>query len=79
MRVGELLKYFKRGWNGKEERGNKDFKKGGGGDWVKGWMPKKGELEPPYSLCIYVIYILYISVYILYILYICYIYYTYYI
>ena len=29
--VGEnCLKYLKRGWNRKEGRGNKDFKKGGG-------------------------------------------------
>ena len=34
------LKYLKRGWKGKERRGNKDFKKGGG-SWVKGWVPKK--------------------------------------
>ena len=27
---GNCLKYLKRGWNRKEERGNKDFKKGGG-------------------------------------------------
>ena len=25
-----LLKYFKKGWNRKEGRGNKDFKRGGG-------------------------------------------------
>ena len=36
------LKYIKRGWNRKEERGNKDLKKGGGGaSWVKGWVPRK--------------------------------------
>ena len=29
MRVGDCLKYLKRGWNRKEGRGNKDFKKGG--------------------------------------------------
>ena len=27
---GNFLKYLKRGWNRKEGRGNKDFKKGGG-------------------------------------------------
>ena len=48
------LKYIKRGWNRKEERGNKDLKKGGGrgggASWVKGWVPRKrGGLEPPYK------------------------------
>ena len=28
MGVGNCLKYLKRGWNRKEGRGNKDFKKG---------------------------------------------------
>ena len=27
---GNCLKYLKRGWNGKEGKGNKDFEKGGG-------------------------------------------------
>ena len=27
MRVGDCLKYLKMGWNEKEGRGNKDFKK----------------------------------------------------
>ena len=34
---GNCLKYLKRGWNKKEGRGNKDFKKEGAG-WVKGWV-----------------------------------------
>ena len=43
---GDCLKYLKRGWNRKEGRGNKDFKKGGGklgqgvGDLKRGsWNP----------------------------------------
>ena len=82
VRVGELLKYFERGWNRKEERGNKDFKNGG--HWIKGWLPQKGgagtPLQPMYMLytyCIsvYILYILYIyMLYILYILHIVYIY-----
>ena len=35
--LGNCLRYFKRGWNKKEGRGNKDFKKGA--SWAKGWMP----------------------------------------
>ena len=30
------LKYIKRGWNRKEERGNKDLKRGGGGGEAAG-------------------------------------------
>ena len=51
------LKYLKRGWNTKEGRANKDFKKGGklgqgvgalkGGGGGGGW----GGVEPPYELC----------------------------
>ena len=46
---GNYLKYLKRGWNKKEGRGNKDFKKGGkvglGVDAFKSeW------LEPPSKL-----------------------------
>ena len=39
---------LKRRWNRKEGRGNKDFKKGGGGaSWVKGWVPqKRGDWNP---------------------------------
>ena len=45
MRVGELLKNLKKGWNQKEGRGNKDFKMGGqagsrGGCLINGgWNP----------------------------------------
>ena len=32
--------HLKRGWDGKEGRGNKDFKKGGGGQSDSGgWLP----------------------------------------
>ena len=59
VRVGELLKYFERGWNRKEERGNKDFKNGE--HWIKGWVPQKGgagtPLQPMYMLYTYCIYI----------------------
>ena len=41
------LKYLKRGWNRKEGRENKYFKKGGGASSVKGWIR---ELGPPYEL-----------------------------
>ena len=41
--MGKLSKKLKREWNSKEGRGNKDFKKGGGGgvgaSWVKRWVP----------------------------------------
>ena len=47
---GNCLKYLKRGWNRKEGRGSKDFKKGGQGG-AKGGCLKKGVLEPPYELC----------------------------
>ena len=33
---GDCLKYLKRGWNRKEGRGSKDFKKGGGGKLGQG-------------------------------------------
>ena len=36
------LKYLKSGWNRKEERGNKDFKKGGGGKLDQGMGALKG-------------------------------------
>ena len=38
------LKYLKSGWNRKEGRANKDFKKGAG--WVKGWCLKKWGWNP---------------------------------
>ena len=38
MRLGGIcLKYLKRGWNRKEGRGSKDFKKGA--SKVKWWVP----------------------------------------
>ena len=45
------LKYIKRGWNRKEERGNKDLKKGGEQAGLRGGCLEKGEggLEPPYK------------------------------
>ena len=46
---GNCLKYLKRGWNRKEGRGNKDFKKGGQAG-SRGGCLKKGGLEPPYKL-----------------------------
>ena len=45
---------LKRRWNRKEGRGNKDFKKGGGASWVKGWVPqKRGDWNPftNYDIC----------------------------
>ena len=48
---GNCLKYLKRGWNRKEGRENKYFKKGTGvklGQRVGAL--KKGGLEPPYEL-----------------------------
>ena len=48
-RGGNCLKYLKRGWNRKEGKGNKDFKKGGKAG-PRGGCLIKGELEPPYEL-----------------------------
>ena len=51
------LKYLKRGWNTKEGRANKDFKKGGklgqGVGALKGGGGGGGVggVEPPYELC----------------------------
>ena len=42
---GNCLKYPKKGWNRKEGRGNKDFKKGA--SWVKGGCLKKGRAGTP--------------------------------
>ena len=39
---GNYLKYPKRGWNRKEGRGNKEFKKGGGHAGSRGGCLKKG-------------------------------------
>ena len=48
---GKCLKYLNRGWYGKEGRGNKDFKKGGGQAGLRGGCLKKGwGMEPPYEL-----------------------------
>ena len=51
------VKYFKRGWNRKEGRGNKKIK-GGRASWVKGLTKRENEkvkrgrgLEPLYKLC----------------------------
>ena len=45
------MKYLKRGWNRKEGRGNKDFKKVGGklGQGV-GALERGGGAVPPYEL-----------------------------
>ena len=45
MRVGDCLKYLKRGWNKKEGRGNKDFKKGRQAG-SRGGCLKKGGWNP---------------------------------
>ena len=53
MREGgeNCVKYLRRGWNRKEGRGNKDFKKGGGGGKLgRGVGVLKRGLEPPYKL-----------------------------
>ena len=46
---GNCLKYLKRGWNKKEQRGNKYFQKGGKLGQGVGAL-KGGGLEPPYEL-----------------------------
>ena len=43
---GNYVKYLKRGWNRKEGRGNKNFKKGGA-SWVKGLGALKKGAETP--------------------------------
>ena len=46
---GNCLKYLKMGWNRKEGKGNKDFKKGGGKlDRGVGALKRGGGLEPLY-------------------------------
>ena len=40
------VKYLKMGWNRKEGRGNKDFKKGGGQTGSRGQCLKKGGWNP---------------------------------
>ena len=48
MRVGELSEIHLKGWNRKEGRYNKFFKKvRGGGAGSKGEFLKKGEMELP--------------------------------
>ena len=47
---GNCLKDLKRGWNRKEGRLNKDFKKGGKLGQRVGVLKGRG-LEPPYKLC----------------------------
>ena len=46
---GNCLKYLKRGWNRKEGRENKDFKKGGQAG-SRGGCLRMGGLKPPYEL-----------------------------
>ena len=43
---GDCLKYLKTGWNRKEERGNKDFKKGGNTGSRGGYLKKGGDWNP---------------------------------
>ena len=50
MRVGDCLKYIKMGWNRKEERQNKDFKKKRGKLVQRVGGLKSGRLELPYEL-----------------------------
>ena len=52
MRVGEFyLKYLKKGCNGTEGRGHKDFKKEGKlGQGVDALKKEGGRLESPYEL-----------------------------
>ena len=62
MREGgeSCLKYLKREWNRTEGRGHKDFIKGGQAG-SRGGCLKKGGLEPPYELCIYIYIYIYMS------------------
>ena len=48
--VGICLKYLKRGWNRKEGKENKDFKKRGQAGPMGGCFKMEGGLEPPYRL-----------------------------
>ena len=52
---GNCLKYFERGWNRKDGRGQKDFKKGGKLGQGVGTL-KKGGLKPPFELWVDVLY-----------------------
>ena len=48
---GNCLKYLKKGWNRKEGRGNRDFKKGGQAGSGDGCLKKGRGLESPHDLC----------------------------
>ena len=48
--VGTGIKYFKRGWNRKEGKESKDFKKWGQAGSMGGCLKNGG--EPPYKLCL---------------------------
>ena len=52
MRVGETVKYLKRGWNRREGRRRKILKEGGGGKLGQGVgaLKKRGGEGPPYEL-----------------------------
>ena len=47
---GNYLKYLKKEWNRKDERRNKDFKKGGKLGQVMGALKRGRGLKPPYEL-----------------------------
>ena len=47
---GNSLKYLKRGWNRKEGRGNKDFKKGGQAGSRGGCLKKGGNGTPLWTM-----------------------------
>ena len=47
------LKYLKRGWNRKEGKGNKNFKKGGGQAGSRGGCLKKSGAGTPLRTMIY--------------------------
>ena len=53
VRVGGNVENTLKGGETEQRGGDtKILKKGGGGaSWVKGWVPEKGGLEPPYELC----------------------------
>ena len=55
---GNCLKYLERGWNEKEWREHKDFKKGGQAGLLGGCIKEGGWLEPPDELCITTFYFL---------------------
>ena len=47
---GNCLKYLEMGWNRKEGKGSKDFKKGA--SYFKGWVLKKGAETPLWTMVI---------------------------